>query len=180
MISLKHLHLFVVNPLFKYLAEDRPGDDGSTGKYAGLNTIAAKRMVLGTMLVETGGLALDQITSQNDVTLGPAIGLYQIEPSTMEDIILWLDRHPVLRHRVLSTLGDYPVDRRVQLASNLMFATAVCRMLYFRAPEPLPIADDLDGLAAYWKKYYNTEKGAGTISGFKTRAKQVMEIKDDV
>jgi len=33
-------------------------------------------------------------------------------------------------------------------------------------PAPLPDAGDLGGLARYWKRYFNTPKGAGTAAGF--------------
>ena len=46
------------------------------------------------------------------------------------------------------------------------YAAAVCRVLYFRAPDPLPDAGDLDGLAKYWKRFFNTRDGAGTVAEF--------------
>lgn len=33
-------------------------------------------------------------------------------------------------------------------------------------PRPLPAVDDLQGMAEYWKKWYNTPKGAGTPEKF--------------
>ena len=43
----------------------------------------------------------------------------------------------------------------------------MCRVHYYRAPTKLPEAEDLDGLAHYWKKYYNTELGAGKPEEFR-------------
>ena len=42
----------------------------------------------------------------------------------------------------------------------------MARIHYLRVPEALPAADDVVGLAAYWKRYYNTELGAGTVEKF--------------
>ena len=45
----------------------------------------------------------------------------------------------------------------------------------YRAPSALPEYNDIEGMAKYWKTYYNTSQGAGTLE----RAVQVMEqVKD--
>lgn len=49
------------------------------------------------------------------------------------------------------------VEREKQLISNLMYATAMCRVHYMRVPEPIP--DTPEGMAEYHKKYYNTILG---------------------
>ena len=46
---------------------------------------------------------------------------------------------------------------------NLHYATAMARCSYLRHSESLPEADDIEGLAKYYKKYYNTPKGAATV-----------------
>jgi hypothetical protein len=38
-------------------------------------------------------------------------------------------------------------------------------MRYLVVPEALPKEDDIKALASYWKKYYNTIHGKGTVSG---------------
>ena len=40
------------------------------------------------------------------------------------------------------------------------------RIHYLRVPEKLPEANDVEGLARYWKKYYNTSAGKGTEKDF--------------
>lgn len=37
----------------------------------------------------------------------------------------------------------------------------MCRVHYLCFPRPLPTADDIPGLAKYWKDHYNTYRGAG-------------------
>lgn len=52
--------------------------------------------------------------------------------------------------------------------TNLIYATAMCRVHYRRVPEPLPPAGDLEAQAAYWKAHYNTAAAAdaGTVARF--------------
>ena len=48
------------------------------------------------------------------------------------------------------------------LTSNMHYGAAICRFRYYRTPEALPDEEgDLEGQAAYWKRYYNTPLGAG-------------------
>ena len=56
--------------------------------------------------------------------------------------------------------------RTAGLDTNLAYATAMARMLYWRKPEALPAADDIPGLAAYWKRHYNTAAGRGKPADF--------------
>ena len=46
---------------------------------------------------------------------------------------------------------------------NLPFQIIMARLYYYRFSEALPAYDDIEGLAKYWKKYWNTELGAGTV-----------------
>ena len=51
------------------------------------------------------------------------------------------------------------------LTTNIAAQIAICRLHYRRVPKPLPRT--LKEHAVYWKAYYNTEKGAGTVDHFK-------------
>ena len=57
-----------------------------------------------------------------------------------------------------------------QLTGNLFYATAVARLLYWRAPRKLPAPDDIWGLAHYWKDFFNTVEGKGRVEHFVHRA----------
>ena len=147
-------------------------------RHMGLYSPAAVRLLLGTALHESGGLLLvDQWTGPGDETLGPAIGLYQVEPATHDDV--W-------RNVLFADPDGGPVDpppapsaRRAQLVSRLrgltlsalprherllcpFYATAIARLVYWRRPEPLPDVADLEGLAAYYKAHFNSHLGAST------------------
>lgn len=113
---------------------------------------AAVNLLLGTCAQESRmGYYLKQVK-------GPALGIYQMEPATHNDI---LQNMP--EYREVEKVRPSPPSA---LIFDLTYATILCRLQYWRFPEPLPKANDLEGLAKYWKKYYNTEKGKGTVEQF--------------
>lgn len=149
----RQFDLFVIRPVLETLDPLIP------------NSEAARRLLLGTAMHESGGLTyIDQVTGAGDTQLGPAYGLYQIEPATHDDVYAnFLRYKPALEQRVLSFAASAP-NRIHQLATNMAYATAMARVIYLRAPAKLPDADDLPGLAAYWKQFYNTPLGKGTAA----------------
>lgn len=143
MISVGQFRSEVVDPALRFLDLWSP---------------AAAALVLGTAIQESALTMLRQVGG------GPARGLFQIEPATHDD--LWasfLRYRPRQEAKLVLLLAPAP-DRDAQLATNLLYAAAVCRLLYFRRPEPLPDASDVDGLARYWKLAYNTPGGAGAAA----------------
>ncbi len=98
---------------------------------------------------------------------GPALGIFQMEPATHNDI--WhnyIDYKKGLERIIMDcALMSHPIDARA-LIYNLKYAIIMCRLHYRRAPEALPEYYDVAGLAKYWKKYYNTHLGAGTEEEF--------------
>lgn len=129
--------------------------------HLGLFSPTAENLLIGTALQESRLKYLKQLGG------GPAIGLFQIEPKTHDD--LWnsyLRYHPALREKVKSLMVP-GLDPLIQLATNLTYATAIARLLYFRKQEPLPAnPNDVESMALYWKKHYNTPLGAGTVQEF--------------
>lgn len=130
-----------------------------TLKDLGLWSPAAERLLLGTALVESGLRHLKQIE-------GPALGVYQIEPATLVDLYRkWLAYREAWERKLaaVAVVDQHPSD---QLVTNLAYATAVARLIYYRRPEPLPDPENLAGLARYWKQYFNTPEGAGDPAKF--------------
>jgi hypothetical protein len=126
----------------------------------GLWSLPAQELLLGTAAWESGGFsALHQIH-------GPALGLYQMEPKTHDDIWrTFLGTHADLSARVESfAVGARPLLD--QLVWNLAYATAMARIKYFRSPFSMPETVDLPHLAAIWKTYYNTAEGKGTVENW--------------
>lgn len=116
-------------------------------------------LLLGTACAESHcGKYISQVGS--DV----AKGIYQMETATAEDII---ENYLLYRNELYDRVMDLYIKElsfNENLRGNLFFATAMTRIHYYRVPESIP--GDLEGQATYWKKYYNTELGAGTVEGY--------------
>lgn len=120
----------------------------------GLKSGLATKMLLGTACMESNcGEYISQYPK------GPAKGIYQMETATAKDIINnYLAYKKPLKEKVFSFyMNGYDLD--FNLRTNMAFATAMARCHYLRQPGAIP--DTLEGQAKYWKKYYNTEGGAG-------------------
>jgi len=125
-----------------------------------LNSISAINLLMGTAAQESKmGRYLYQLGK------GPARGIFQIEPATEEDILNRFVMHSHSMQEVMEHLGI--CNSEFNLAGNLNYQIIIARLKYWSIPEKLPEADDIDGLARYWKKYYNTELGKGTVKEFK-------------
>lgn len=147
MLDPKQFREFVVRPTLRYL---------------NLWTQAAENLVVGTAIQESGLRYVDQLTPGP----GPAYGVFQIEKATHDDLLRWVQRtRPDLAGRLESLKGVHPpgVD---QLHTNLAYGAAMCRLYYLRTGKPLPEADDIEGMAAFWKRHYNTFKGKGRPDQF--------------
>ena len=130
---------------------------------------AAENLVWGTAVQESRLRWLRQLEG------GPALGLFQMEPATHDDIWTnYLAYRSALAGEVGRLLAPAP-SRLDQLATNLLYGAALARVHYLRAPQALPAAGDIDGLAAYWKRFYNTGLGAGTADEFAANYRRVDE-----
>lgn len=98
-------------------------------------------------------------------TEGPALGVIQMEPATHK----WMRDYISARSSRLKKVVEWIINtggyHEERLVYDLKYAFLMCRMRYLVVPEGLPKADDIKALAAYWKKYYNTIHGKGTVSG---------------
>ena len=125
-----------------------------------LATPAAINLIMGTIAHESlMGKYRKQIN-------GPARGIIQMEPATEGDI--WhnyLRFKPYIRHAIIKHTGIIGPDA-AQMETNDHYAIIMCRVHYLRVREKLPPADDIRALAVYWKQYYNTPLGKGTIKKF--------------
>ena len=117
-----------------------------------MNSEAAENLVLGTAIQESNLTHLIQLGG------GPALGLYQMEPATHDDL-----KKYITRKGVQGWVQKLPAEAMI---GDLDYATAMCRIHYWRRPEPLPGATDALGMSLYWKRFYNTEAGAGVPEGF--------------
>lgn len=131
-----------------------------TLQHLNMDSPAARNLLLGTAAQES------HMAKYIRQIKGPALGIYQMEPATHDDI--WdnyLAYRPTLVEKLEQLLcpGFSKVD---QLKWNLAYATAMARIHYRRVPAPLPPADDYKLLGVYWKAFYNTPEGKGTVIEF--------------
>jgi len=99
-----------------------------------------------------------------------AFGIYQMEKRTHDDILdKYISFRPKLKELIFKKFRDERIPGHLQLVSDPFYATAMCRIHYMRISEELPHPKDVDGMAKYWKKYYNTDKGKGKEKDFITK-----------
>ena len=142
-INQRQLRKMIEETLFDL--EDLTGVKYSDNARELLMMTAAVESDLGTFWYQQGG--------------GPALGIFQMEPATYDDIF-----RNYIRYR--NKLEDFfigEVSGYIALMYDLRHQILMARIHYLRVPEALPTTD-LSSMAGYWKKYYNTEKGAGTVS----------------
>lgn len=126
----------------------------------GLWSQAAEDLVLGT------GAQESQYKYTQQLGHGPALGYWQMETATHDDC--WnnfLKYRPALAEDVKAFLNGTPVSASA-LVDNVPYAAAMCRVRYYRVSAPLPAAGDVEGYARYWKSWYNSSAGAGTVDEF--------------
>ena len=111
---------------------------------------AAQESKFGTYMYQLGG--------------GPARGLFQIEPATERDI--W-ENYLKFRPDRTDIVSKYDTPSEDDLVWNLGYQIIMARVHYLRVSEPLPAKWDIKSMAEYWKKHWNTVKGAGTVEEFK-------------
>lgn len=151
-IDAKQLKLFVIVPTLAQL---------------GLYSDAAVNLLLGTCAQESKmGTYLKQLN-------GSALGIYQMEPASHDDI--W-DNYLKYRGDLAGKILAIDSRNTNNLIVNLSYATAMARIQYLRVSEPLPEANDLNGLAHYYKVYYNTAGGAATIDEFVANYQRYVNV----
>jgi len=129
----------------------------------------AEELVFLTGLVESGYKYIRQLGE------GPAVSFHQVEPQTAYDVCKNYLSYREKRAKLVTdalylpdeAINDYSKeDWEEILWSSIGAGIVFCRLVYRRVPKPLPRIDEPIGMAAYWKTWYNTSKGAGTIDKF--------------
>jgi len=153
-MNVKQLREYIIKPTLLTLSEYD----------ARMNSQIAVDLLVGTCLQESNADYVHQLGG------GPALGIYQMEPATHDDI--WenyLKHRPNLATIIKSLAGERFSNGKVsslELIGNINYATAMARVHYWRVPAKLPSPNDILGMGLYWKNYYNTSKGKGTAEEF--------------
>ncbi|MGX9962205.1 hypothetical protein ACVFYP_02720 [Roseomonas sp. F4] len=138
-------------------------------------TTAARQLLLGTALQESGLKHLRQLANR-DGTRGPAVGYFQMEPTTHDDIwVNFLDFRKALAARARAVAGLASGHPKAELmVENHIYAAVMARLRYRRAPGKLPAAGDVKAMGAYWKAHYNTPLGKGLASEFEAKLTKAL------
>jgi hypothetical protein len=128
-----------------------------------LNDAASRALLMGTAAVETELMH----ARRWQLGGGPARGYFQMEPETAVNLLDWLKRErPQYWRALLEQNAAFTGDVDEALARDAIWAAMMTRLRYRWIPAPLPASDDVQGMAEYWKKYYNTPLGKGTVAKF--------------
>lgn len=120
---------------------------------------SAENLLLLTALVES------ELTYLKQVPKGPALGVFQIERKTFNDILTYLERKKSLSEKILRACNlDSLITTDKRFIGNLAYQCIIARVFYLRFEEALPDYNDVEGLATYHKKYYNTHLGKADIN----------------
>ena len=132
-----------------------------TLKAVDLYSESVVNLLLGTAIQES------RLTYLKQKGGGPALGLFQIEPATLDDIyfryLLREDKRELMGRVQKFTTAQ---SVREQVIGNIPFAVVIARIRYLMVPEALPAYDDLQALGEYWKRFYNTTAGKGEAHEF--------------
>ncbi len=130
----------------------------------GYDSKNARMLKLSTSAVESNcGKYIKQIN-------GPALGPWQMEPFTHDDIWCNCDflRKPA-NVRLMNSM-QVELDKDHEDSYNLMvspmYSCAMARLKYAMDPVPLPKNDYIEDIYDYYKRIYNTPEGASTYRKF--------------
>jgi hypothetical protein len=134
-----------------------------TLKDMGMWSESAENLLMGTAAQESHlGAYIKQVGK------GPALGIYQCEPVTHHDVFSYLvaNERRLFGSALPRNLRPDGLVEHDRLVYDLRYATMICRLHYYRAPKALPEADDIEGMASYWKRFYNSSLGKGKPEEF--------------
>lgn len=139
----------------------------------GLCSDAAINLILGTAAQET---QLGRYVVQVGIEpYSGGIGIYQMQAPTYD--FIWqkhVEPSTSMKAKIKLYLGFEGKPLASRMASDLALATVMARLLYANVLETLPQATDVKGLGRYWKIYWNTMKGAGTVDQFVENYKEYV------
>ncbi len=115
----------------------------------------AVELLVFTCAVESGGgTFLKQLK-------GSALGIYQMEPDTYNDLWFnYIQKKPSIMLKLVTNFEVSRMPDEYRLIYDLRYATAMARIHYARVPQLLPSKEDCFALWQYYKAHYNTSLGS--------------------
>jgi hypothetical protein len=163
-MNAQQLHDYIIKPTLKYMG----------GNY---NSVEARFLLLCTASIESDcGHFIKQVN-------GPALGIWQMEPATNNDIWVNCDAlkdNSAMAHAV-SSLVMLPFEEIEHLIYSPMYACAMARLKYSMTPKELPAYNggtdlDLDMFYRYYKTYYHGVDHNGNELGKSSFSKWLSAI----
>jgi len=161
----KQLLDYIIKPTLEYMG----------GNY---NSKNAQMLLLATAAIESDcGYDIKQIN-------GPALGVWQMEPDTHDDIFANCDvmqdvnnDMSKFKYEVLGLAPTYNSDEDFEavnsdLIESPKYACAMARLKYSMDKEPLPDHKEIFEIYRYYKRIYNTPLGASTFEKFQAAWKK--------
>ena len=142
----QQLHDHIIKPTLQYMGGNYDSKD-------------ARFLLLCTAAIESKcGYYIKQVN-------GPALGIWQMESKTAEDIWQNCDAICSGNSRVEKLGGSFEFDDNT-LIQYPMYACAMARLKYSMDKAPLPDRHDIKAVYDYYKRIYNTPAGASTYEKF--------------
>lgn len=140
----------------------------------GLDSPSARLLMVCTGQVETAYDNLRQVLPSGNY--GPGYGWWSQQENSFMQCVKYLSKEHKLKDRILSACFLDTMPNIEALVWNIRFALCMARVHYWQFKEPLPHAEDLEAMARYWKKYYNSPTGAGTVERFMSECNNLVKI----
>ena len=149
----QQLHDHIIKPTLEYMSGNYYSKD-------------AAFLLLCTAAIESNcGYYIKQVG-------GPALGIWQMEPDTYNDIIDNCDainENNIKFYNKIHRLWNFENYGVVHaLISHPMYACAMARLKYSMDSAALPDHNDIKSVYDYYKRIYNTPLGASTYDKFKS------------
>jgi hypothetical protein len=133
-------------------------------------SLDAMYLMVCTAMVES------KLTHLKQLPEGPALGFFQVEWATYEDVRRYLQTNA---HALYNAIVSY--TERVNLPNNpitvisdMSLNCLIARTKYYMIHEPIPSYKDVEAQANHYKKYYNTSEGAASVEAFVRAAQDIQ------
>ena len=122
------------------------------------------------LLLETAG-AETALGKTRDLTIGAGQGICQFDRIGFDDVVerIKLSDYIIIQER----MGiDIKLVRWEDLRYNVLLSFLFARLKYKKIPEEVPTT--MEKRAIYWKKYYNSTLGKGTLGHYLSANKKQL------